>query len=148
MYKKMQQEALSRLTELTKKYDLSPSILTHFRNGLVYYSYITAGGMLPSVDTITYKREYEDAVHRFEEATGFLVYHAIEAQTWFGMTLSLLYVGKKEVYWESERLCGNCISTYTINLSNPDFSEFGDIEIGASEPHGALVRRWQPAFWN
>ena len=57
------------------------------------------------------------------------MYHAIEANTVFGKTLSLLYVSPNEEDWEMQRLYGNNIASYTVNLSDPDLSEFGDIAV-------------------
>ena len=137
---KMKIEAINRLEVLTEKYKLTPKILAYFKEGRVYYSYLTAMGVLPSFDTISYDPRYEEAVRSFEEKTGCLVYHAVEAQTTLGPTLSLLYVGENEDEWETERLYKDYIFSYTITLENSKLSEFGDILLGRSAPEGVLVR--------
>lgn len=134
-------EAIQRIKTLTEKYQLNPHILDYFLEGKVYYSYLTAGGLMASIDTISYDPAYEAAVKDFENTyDGYTVYHAIEANTVFGKTLSLLYVSPNEEDWEMQRLYGNNIASYTVNLSDPDLSEFGDIAVGQFGMSGALIR--------
>ncbi len=134
-------EAKKRIKELTDKYDLNPNILCYFEEGKLYYSYLTFGGIVGSIDTISYDELYENAVKKFEaENPGYVVYHAIETNTRIGKMLSLLYVGADSDNWPAERLYGNYIMAYTVNFANPDFSEFGDIVVSGFEDSGALVR--------
>ena len=142
MNRTMQQEAIRRINELTKKYDLTPSILEAFGEGVVCYSNLSGNGLIASVDPVSFKPEYAKAINDFEHQTGALVYHAIESQTCFGTLLSLLFVGPKQKFWYGERLYRDYIATYTINLTVSRHTEFGDITVGVSEPHGALIRRW------
>lgn len=135
-------EAKNRIKELTEKYDLNPNILKYFEEGKLYYSYLTFGGMVGSIDTISYDESYDNAVKKFEaENPGYVVYHAIETNTRMGKTLSMLYVGADSDNWPAERLYGNYIFAYTVNFADPDFSEFGDIVVSGFEESGALVRR-------
>ena len=136
----MTQEAISRITELTAKYHLNPNILKYFEQGRIYYSYLTAGGMIASIDTIAYDPRYEKAVHDFERKYKYLVFHAIESDTPLGQMLSLLYVSNKKKNWEEERLYDDYIASYTVNLTHPDCSEFGDIVVSGFENSGALIR--------
>ena len=134
-------EAISRIETLTEKYSLNPNILKYFKQGKVYYSYLTAGGFMASIDTISYDPAYEKAVRDFEAYySGYKVYHAIEAHTAFGKMLSLLYVSSDENEWEMERLYGNSVMSYTVNMDEPDESEFGYITVGQFGESGALVR--------
>lgn len=84
----MKQEALERLHQLETLYGLNPKVARYFAEGRLYYSYLTGGGYLGSIDTITYDERYEKIARSFEEQTSALVYHAIEYQN----TLSLLFV--------------------------------------------------------
>ncbi len=126
-----QYEAYSRLSLLTEKYDLNPNILKYFKEGKLYYSYLTAGGFMSSIDTIDYDPSYTEAVRSFEKHYGYLVYHAIEWETPMGKSLSLLYVGNNEDDWAVERLDEDydMIFAYVVNLDMPDFSEFGSIKV-------------------
>lgn len=136
----MTQEAIGRIRELTAKYHLNPNILKYFEQGRVYYSYLTAGGMIASIDTISYDPRYEKAVHDFERKYKYLVFHAIEFKAPYGEFLSLLYVSTNKENWAGERLYKDYIASYTINLAHPDCSEFGDIMVGAFGESGALLR--------
>ena len=51
-------EAIQRIKTLTEKYQLNPHILDYFLEGKVYYSYLTAGGLMASIDTISYDPAY------------------------------------------------------------------------------------------
>lgn len=129
------EEAVFRLSTLTEKYSLNPNILKYFKEGKVYYSYVTAG-VIGSIDSISYDSRYEKAVSDFEQQNkGYKVYHAIEC----GFMLSLLYVSTNFDDWESERLSGNSIFSYTINFQD-NISEFGYIGVSGYMESGALLR--------
>ncbi len=136
----MKNEATRRLESLISKYNLNPNILKYFKQGRVYYSYLTAGGWMGSIDTVSYDKRYEEAIKNFESKTGCMVYHAIEAATPFGEMLSLLYVGTYEEEWEFETENDDYITAYTINFTHPSLSEYGSITIGRFGNSGALVR--------
>lgn len=40
---KMKEEAVSRLKNLTSSLNLNPNLVKYFKQGKVYYSYLTAG---------------------------------------------------------------------------------------------------------
>ena len=138
----IKEEAINRIKALTEKCNLNPNILKYFNEGKVYYSYLTAGGFMGSIDTISYDKDYEKAVKDFEtKHQDYLVYHAIESITSHGKLLSLLYVSRNKENWESEILeSNNSIMSYVINLDNPKLSEFGYIAIDGFMKSGALVR--------
>lgn len=80
--KEVKAETISRIKTLIDKYNLNPNVLKYFRKGQVYYSYLTAMGMMGSIDTISYDEDYEKAVKDFEvHHKGYVVYHAIESIT-------------------------------------------------------------------
>lgn len=140
MKQEMKMEAISRLERLVKKYELNPNLLKYFEEDRLYYSYLTAGGLLASIDTISYDPINAKAVQDFEKETGYMVYHAIESNTPFGRTLSLLYVSNDKRLWKGERLYKDYIRTYTVNFDYPECSEFGDIIVGGLIGSGALLR--------
>lgn len=135
-------EAINRIEALIEKYNLNPNVLKYFNEGKVYYSYLTAGGFMGSIDVISYDNNYEKAVKDFEEKhPDYIVYHAVESITTHGKLLSLLYVSSDKEEWESERLeSNNSIMSYVINMDNPYLSEFGYITIDGFMKSGALVR--------
>ena len=138
--KLLQQEACRRIRELTAKYDLNPNILKYFEEGKLYYSYLTAGGLIGSIDRIGYDERYEREALAFEQEHSCLVYHAVASYTEFGELLSLLYVGADEEEWEEERLSEDYIFAYNVNLTYPGLSEFGYIVVSGYGSSGALVR--------
>ena len=116
--------------------------LQYFKEGIVYYSYLTAGGLIASIDSISYDSRYEKIVCNFENRhKGYIVLHAIESKSAYGDMLSLLYVGNDANNWKEERLFHDYIAAYTVNFNHPDLSEFGDIVIGGFEQSGALIRQ-------
>lgn len=135
-------EAINRIETLIEICNLNPKVLKYFKEGKVYYSYLTAGGFLGSIDTISYDKAYKQAVKKFEiEHQDYLVYHVIETITLSGKFLSLLYVSNEKKDWESERLqSDNAIMAYVLNLDNPELSEFGYITVDRFGESGALVR--------
>ena len=139
--KKQMQEALARIETLEKECGLNPKVATYFREGKVYYSYLTAGGFMGSIDTINYNPKYADVVRSFEsQFPGSVVYHAIETKSYFGTMLSLLYVSSDEGDWEAERLDGGDTIAYVYNVDDPDESEIGYIKVEGFGESGALVR--------
>lgn len=138
----IKEEAINRIKALIEKCKLNPNVLKYFKEDKVYYSYLTAGGFMGSIDTISYDKNYEKAVKDFEtKHPDYIVYHAIESITLYGKLLSLLYVGDDNEEWETERLDNNnIIMSYVFNLDNPKLSEFEYITIDSFMESGALVR--------
>ena len=135
-------EAINRIKTLIEECNLNPKVLKYFKEGKIYYSYLTAGGFLGSIDTISYDKAYEQAAKKLEmEHPDYLVYHVIETITLSGKFLSLLYVSNEKEDWECERLqSDNAIMAYVLNLDNPELSEFGYITVEGFGESGALVR--------
>lgn len=137
-------EALKRLETLTETLDLNPNIIKYFKEEKLYYSYLTACGMMGSIDTINYIPEYAEIAKQFEKEYGGLVYHAIEDS--FGM-LCLLYVSEYEDEWSGERPEGKYlyVNTYVFDrekLANGEYEvayeEMGTIVCDSLD--GAIVR--------
>ena len=127
-------EAIKRLEELVRKYGLNPNTVKYFKEDRLYYSYLTGGGFIGSIDTINYDERYVEAVKDFENSRNCLVYHVIET----GNVLSFLYISDYESDWEEERPMDGEICAYVYPLEEPDWSEVGYIRIAAYQ--GALIR--------
>lgn len=131
---KMKEEASLRLEQLISHLGLNPKVATYWNEGRLYYSYLTAGGFMGSIDEIEYDPQNVAAVKQFEEEYGSMVYHVIESNS----TLIFLSVSNDPDEWQFERLESNRIMAYVYRTDDPDQSEFGDIILSAL--HGALVR--------
>ena len=132
---KQKREAFCRIDELTDTYKLNPNIKKYYKKGRLYYSYLTASGMMGSIDTINYDDRYTKVVKEFEKS-GNLVYHCIEYKD----TLSCLFVGASEDDWVSERTYKGKILAYVYDFANPELSKIGYISVGAFGESGALIR--------
>lgn len=138
MNEEIKNEAISRLEELSDELGLNPKVASYFAEGKLYYSYLTAGGLIGSIDTINYDKRYADAVKEIEMLTGLSVYHVIETKINNNILLSMLYVSNHKEDWETQRLQDNYI--FAI-VCSPDFPH--DYEIGTiamSSRQGALIR--------
>ena len=91
---------------------------------------------------VTNREDLVNAIKDFEKETGNLVYHAIVSHIDGDEHLSLLYVSKYEDEWEMERedLINGYPIVKVINLTSPDFSEYGSI--GIQPIFGGLVRTY------
>lgn len=143
----MKKEAISRIKELIKNFNLNPNVLKYFEEGKIYYSYLTAGGFMGSIDTIDYDSRYSKFVKEFEEKTGYMVYHAIET----GNSLSILFVSnpnnenlddeQQNSEWKYERVSKDgVLYCFVKNFEVSELSEAGDIVISSYGDSGALVR--------
>lgn len=87
MLAKTKQEALSRLQKIEDSLaNVNPNIRKYLEDDKLYYSYLTGGVLLGSIDTISYNPHYEAIVRKFEHDKGKFVYHVIET----GDTLAFL----------------------------------------------------------
>ena len=134
---KQKQEALQRMEVLIEKLNLNPNLQKYLSEDKLYYSYLTAAGLMGSIDTISYDEENERLCKEFEERYGAYVYHAIESETIYGKMLAMLYVSKNELEWECEKLINDYITSYVYNFSDEE-GTFGDIFLASVD--GALVR--------
>lgn len=133
----MREEAKRRLQLLVDEYKLNKNVLKYFDENIIYFSYVTAAGMMPSIDTVEYNSAYVEQIKAFEKS-GNIVYHAIEMEMYGIKTLALLYVSKDfkdNPDWKFE----NYIMAYVVNFDKPELSEYGDILVSSSEPQGALI---------
>lgn len=70
-------------------------------------------------------------VNQFEHKYKALVYHMIRNQTKFGDLLSMIYISNQPDEWEFDQddLNEGLVYAYVHNLTNPEFSEFGQIKV-------------------
>jgi len=130
---KAMQEALQRLSDLEKLYGLNPKVRNYFEEGKLYYSYITGGGFIGSIDTVQYDPRYAEIVENFEEQTGCLVYHVIERKN----TIALLYVCSDSSDWAVERPRKEGILAHVFDVDSYE-NEGGFIKVDIMQ--GALYR--------
>ena len=135
----MRKEAKRRLQLLVDEYTLSSSVIKYYEENKIYYSYMTAAGIMPSIDNIEYDSSYVECIKSFERESGNIVYHAIESEMYGIKTLALLYVSK-DFEGNSDWKYENYIMSYVVNIDKPELSEYGDILVSGSDPIGALVR--------
>lgn len=129
-------EALKRIRILQKEIGLNPKVQKYYRADRLYYSYFTAGGLIGSIDTISYDPAYEKIVRETERLYGIRVYHVIESYVpW--KSLILLYVEHDPADWEYGRPDHGWVSAYVHNFELGE-GEFGDIRVSSYD--GALYR--------
>lgn len=131
---KQVQEAYIRLSMLEKIYGLNPKVKKYFEDGRLYYSYITGGGYIGSIDTINYDERYAATVKTFEEQTSCLAYHVIERQN----TIAVLFVGTDCNEWMEERPSRTGVIARIYDVDTGE-NEVGYIKI--DNLNGALYRR-------
>ena len=134
----MKLEALSRINSFVKQTGLNPNVYNYFQEGGVFYSYLTANGLLGSIDRISYDPSYEAAVKTFEKRYEKLVYHCVESDIGFGKNLIMLYVGNDNDYWEQERPSDDGVVMANVWSVDEDFDEIGYVKLSSFQ--GALVR--------
>ena len=126
----MKQEALARM-KLLKLYSV---LLEDFEDREISYSEGEFGRLY------RVKRKVEEVVQKFENRTGYLVYHVINNDTSIGHMLTLLYVSTEMDEWAADKqdLQEGCPLAYVENLTYPDCSEFGSV--GVKPFNGGVVR--------
>ena len=92
-------EALNRLEELCKTYNMNDILVAKLQNNEVYVSYDMGVKSMYSDD------RYVRIVKKFEEDNSAVVYHVIESKTPEEIiTLSILFVSDLKNSWESEKI--------------------------------------------
>lgn len=127
----MKQEALARM----KLLDMYPYVVERFDEGdIIYYTWEVSGTLFLLAD------EIREVVQKFENQTGYLVYHVIDNNTSIGRMLTLLYVSTEMDEWAADKqdLQEGCPLAYVENLTYPDCSEFGSV--GVKPFNGGVVR--------
>lgn len=127
----MKQEALARM----KLLDLQHNVVKDFETkGKIYYSWGCLGILYLAMDGVV------EVVQKFENQTGYLVYHTMDNITELGHMLTLLYVSTEMDEWAADKqdLQEGCPLAYVENLTYPDCSEFGSV--GVKPFNGGVVR--------
>ena len=130
---KQKKEAIERLSMLEELFELNPKVKKYFTEGKLYYSYLTGGGYIGSIDTINYDKRYAAIVKAFEKQTSYLVYHVVERDN----TISLLFVSDDYSQWIDERPTAAGVMAQIVNVDTYD-NEFGYIKLDHFQ--GALYR--------
>lgn len=132
--RKMQEEAVRRL-EILEKNGLLPDVRKRFTvSGRAYYSDQLKSPGTEGIIPILYfldNREWLDKIREVEEEYGILVYHAAHYRAEWGEVLDLLHVdASSEKDWDIERndLEEGYTSIYAVNLTYPEFGEFGSAQ--------------------
>ena len=132
----IKREALLRIELLIRETGLNPAVRKYYKQGKIYYSYMTADGFMGSIDTISYDPRYEKLAHDTEKQYGIHVYHAVESSyPW--PSLILLYVERDPEEWEYFRPDHGQMMVYVHNFET-DEGEFG--YAGFESYQGALYR--------
>lgn len=128
-------EAIERLKILHEKYELLENVITEFeKEDTLYYSEYKNKVFSAVLYWVSNREDLTELVKKVEEEKGILVYHAILTPTIFGTFFSMLYVSKNKKEWENEKtdLKESITSAYSINLSDIEMAEFGDIQIAGA----------------
>ena len=130
MTKELQkQEAVKRMEMI----GLDKVAIDSFKDGIIKVS--EGLGYFTGLDDYLWMQ-----ILNFEEQFDSIVYHAIRSYTNYGEMIALLHVSKYEEEWEMDRydIEHNYTFVYVINLTHPEFSEFGSISFENYE--GELLR--------
>lgn len=125
-------EAIKRMHKL----DLHASAIKAFeKEGKIWMSEPPIGGLY-EIDS-----DLQAEISRIEQNYNVVVYHVVKSYMLFGKCSSCLVVSldDEDWYYDSRLEQQGCVYTYTINHSEPSFSEFGSIMV--DRMYGGLVRR-------
>lgn len=132
-------EAIKRM----RKLGIMDQVVEEFKNEkVVEYSEPMSFGSVDfgALYWLHNKPEWLEKITAFEREFECLVYHVIYSYTSFGELLNVLYVSNYPEEWEMDNadLDEGYAMAYVINLTHPDCSEFGTIEV--KEEGGGLLR--------
>lgn len=133
-------EAILRIQELTKKFNLNSNMLEFFKNGKIYgLDYVgdensKIKDRKKLISSIIVKRQNEDNL---------LIYYYFIVGINIGgydlETLNIFYVSQYKEEWKMERLSEeNELSILTYELGSPNYPEFGFIKVDSID--GNLIR--------
>lgn len=127
---KQKKEAIQRMNLL----DLHRNIIENFRDkGEIYKSEIIGFSSL--------NKEEIEIIEKWENKTGYLVYHVVLGDMLFGKTMSILFVSDFEDEWRMEKdimVMQDRIVAQVENLDYKELSEIGFIDI--KKHNGRLIR--------
>lgn len=129
-------EALKRMKVL----GLDDSLISEFNDDDTVYQSVRLNRVLDAVLQLP-DEETRQMIHDFENTNHCVVYHCQKTNTEVGVLYSLLFVSDDSDMWDSELSKeGDTYYAYAFvkNLSEPSFSEFGDI--GVKPSMGGITR--------
>lgn len=135
------EEALRRLEQLTKAFDLKEDILKQFKEGAISYCFpVSVDGRKPvgMIGVKCFDPRWREEIEKFERRYNALVYLALANKSPYGEMLSMLYVSSHEKEWEYEGVTRDYIAAYVYNFDMEE-GEFGDIFLTSN--NGALIRK-------
>lgn len=127
----MREEAIKRMTW----WKLHPNVKRDFNKGIL--------NMSEGYGALYWLEDNEKKmVDDWQKETGNLPYHLIRTATEFGTLMTILFVSPDKSTWKEDK--EDSLSfiqfSYTINESEPMFSEYGSV--GLMPSIGGLVRRF------
>ncbi len=131
-------EAIYRIKELTKKFNLNSNMLDFFENGKIYGLDYVENSKIKDRNKLISKiiAEYQDK-HNSVVYYYFIVDINIEGYTL--EVLNMFYVGQYKEDWEIERLSNdNEVYIRTYELDNPNYPELGFVKVDSV--NGNLIR--------
>lgn len=132
-------EAILRIQELTKKFNLNSNMLDFFENGKIYgLDYVESSKVQDRNKLISYiiadfQNEYNAVIYYYNIVDITIDSYDLEI-------LNIFYVGQYKEDWEHERLSEDSemyIQTYELN--DPSRPEFAFVKVGSVD--GNLVRK-------
>ena len=135
------EEALRRLEQLTKAFELNGEILNQLKEGAISYCFpVSVDGMelVGMIGVKCFDQKWREEIEKFEREYDTFVYIALANKTPCGEMLSMLYVSSHEETWEWERPTADYATAYVYNFDMKD-GEFGDIFLTSN--NGALIRK-------
>lgn len=136
-------EAVKRLKSFLK---LDKTVIDEFIHSNIVYCSKRLNKLFDGIlDFNNNNESFKKVVEEFEQEKNALVYHTQLTYTEFGTCLSLFYVSEDVEEWELDR---NDLTpdarglmypfVYVVNLSEPEYSEFG--QIGIVRKNGGVSR--------
>lgn len=132
-------EAISRIKDLTKKFNLNSNMLDYFERGKIYgLDYVENSKIKDRDELISY------ILVNFQNKYNAVIYYynivEINIEGYDLEILNIFYVGQYKDDWELQRLSEDdemYIQTYELN--NPSRPEFGFVKVGSI--NGNLIRK-------
>ncbi len=139
-YEEQRKEAISRIQELTKKFNLNNNMLEFFQNGKIYG--------LDYADVEDKKKEdrsklISNIIEKCQKEYNSVVYYFnivdVNFEGYDLDILSIFYVGQYKEDWENERLSeNNEMYILTYDLNTPEYPELGFVTVTSKD--GNLIR--------
>lgn len=131
--KEQKEEAIKRIKELTKVYNLDSSMLDSFNS-----NHVLGNDTIERERTPEEKEHYIQLMNDFMEKHNAIIYYYVLSNIKYDNqtleTLNIFYVGQYKEDWENVKTPENDeVYVYSYNLTIPDYSEFGYIGVGVDK---------------